>query len=76
LVSYSSFGDNRPSDTTSVVLPPVFKEIVKEIKVLNPLAVIGTGDHTGEGSIAQIDKLYELLNESGLREYMACHREP
>ncbi|RLF16939.1 MAG: hypothetical protein DRJ66_02140, partial [Thermoprotei archaeon] len=60
------FGDNRPSDTTSVVLPPVFKEIVKEIKVLNPLAVIGTGDHTGEGSIAQIDKLYELLNESGL----------
>jgi len=60
------FGDNRPSDTSSIAPPVIFREILDETRLLYPLAVIGTGDHTGKGIKAQIDELYDLLINSGL----------
>ncbi len=50
------FGDNRPSDTNSVELPPVFHAFVKISENARPFAIIGTGDHVGKGSIAQINE--------------------
>ncbi len=49
------FGDNRPADTSSTELPRPFHEILEELSVSNPFAVIGTGDHTGEGRRDQIE---------------------
>ena len=60
------FGDNRPSDTSSITLPVIFREIIDEIHILYPLAVIGTGDHTGKGTKAQIDELYGFLVKNDL----------
>ena len=60
------FGDNRPSDTSSITLPVIFREIIDEIHILYPLAVIGTGDHTGKGTKAQIDELYDFLVKNDL----------
>ncbi len=57
------FGDNRPRNTRSILFPSVFYEIVREIKTIQPLALIGTGDHTGRGDILQVDELYRVLSE-------------
>ena len=55
------FGDNRPADTSSTEFPEPFKEILAEIAAAKPFAVIGTGDHTGEGRRGQIDVFIEAV---------------
>ncbi len=54
-------GDNRPHDTNEVRLPNVFYRIINEIREVDPLAVIGTGDHVGKGTKPQIDELYNTM---------------
>ncbi len=56
------FGDNRPEDVSSVKQPPVFIEIVKEMKLINPLAVVGTGDHVGSGRIDQMIEFTRIMS--------------
>ncbi|MCE4625522.1 MAG: metallophosphoesterase [Desulfurococcales archaeon] len=56
------FGDNRPQDIKAVEQPYIFKKIVKEAESMNPFAVIGTGDHVGQGSAAQYEVLWSLLS--------------
>ncbi len=54
-------GDNRPTNVNSVQLPPIFYMVVNETKEIYPVAVIGTGDHTGMGTQEQINVLYNAL---------------
>ncbi len=54
-------GDNRPTNVNSVQLPPIFYMVVNETKEIYPIAVIGTGDHTGMGTQEQINVLYNAL---------------
>ena len=56
------FGDNRPSYTFKTEFPPVFYMIVDEMEALNPYAIIGTGDHVGEGDPDQYQELYRVLS--------------
>ncbi len=56
------FGDNRPAFTHYVEYNSVFYQIIDDIRVLNPYAVIGTGDHVGEGRETQYEELYKTLN--------------
>jgi len=49
------FGDNRPGDTSSTRYPEAYYRLVHYLDLMRPFAVIGTGDHTGRGSKAQID---------------------
>jgi len=56
------FGDNRPEWTHYVKYPSVFYRIVDDMKTLNPVAVIGTGDHVGEGRPQQYEELYRTLS--------------
>ncbi|OYT40738.1 MAG: hypothetical protein B6U89_01120, partial [Desulfurococcales archaeon ex4484_58] len=60
------FGDNRPQDTSSNVFPSVFYTFIDELKNINPIAVIGTGDHVGSGYESQYQALYQVFNGSGL----------
>lgn len=60
------FGDNRPSDTDQVKLPSVFYNIVRELDMIQPLAIIGTGDHVGKGYEKQYIELYRVFNETRL----------
>lgn len=53
------FGDNRPPETTFVEYPSVYYQIISELNVSHPFAVIGTGDHTGRGFKTQIEKFLE-----------------
>jgi len=53
------FGDNRPSDTTLVEYPSVYYQIISELNLSHPFAIIGTGDHTGRGFKTQIEKFLE-----------------
>ena len=55
------FGDNRPSWTHYVEYPEAFYKIVDDMYTINPIAVIGTGDHVGEGRTTQYQELYRLL---------------
>ena len=64
------FGDNRPSNVYSTKYSKVFYKIVYEMKEISPLAVIGTGDHTGTGSNKQIDYFIETM--SGLDNVWVC----
>ncbi len=54
-------GDNRPTNVNSVQLPPIFYMVINETKEIYPIAVIGTGDHTGMGTPEQINVLYNAL---------------
>ena len=54
-------GDNRPTNVNNVQLPPIFYMVVNETKKIYPVAVIGTGDHTGMGTQEQINVLYNAL---------------
>jgi len=60
------FGDNRPSNVDEIRYPDVFYNMIDEIKLINPIAVIGTGDHVGKGYESQYLELYRVFNESGL----------
>ncbi len=55
------FGDNRPRDTSSITLPRVFYEVLNYTEEISPYAVIGTGDHVGEGTKGQIEALREAF---------------
>ncbi len=55
------FGDNRPPNVQDLYPPPVYYDIINETKVINPIAVIGTGDHTGVGKEEQMDIFAESL---------------
>ncbi|MEB3759263.1 MAG: metallophosphoesterase [Desulfurococcales archaeon] len=55
------FGDNRPSWTHYVEYPEAFYKIVDDMYTINPIAVIGTGDHVGEGRTTKYQELYRLL---------------
>ncbi len=57
------FGDNRPDPEENVKLPSVYYDIIEEARVINPFAVIGTGDHTGKGTKRQIDELAKSLKD-------------
>ena len=54
-------GDNRPTNVNSIQLPKIFYMVVNETKEIYPIAVIGTGDHTGMGTQEQINVLYNVL---------------
>lgn len=56
------FGDNRPADTSSTELPGPFYEILRELSVSRPFAVVGTGDHTGEGRRDQIEAFVDSVS--------------
>jgi len=60
------FGDNRPSNTDDVTYPSVFYDMIDEISLLNPFAVVGTGDHVGKGYESQYLELYRVFNKSNL----------
>jgi hypothetical protein len=60
------FGDNRPENTSDWRLPSIFYEIIDEINEINPIAVIGTGDHVGIGYEYQYQELYRVFNETSL----------
>ena len=64
------FGDNRPSDTSSIKLPSVYYRIIDEVRVVKPFAIIGTGDHTGRGTREQIDEFINSLK--GLENVWVC----
>ncbi len=55
------FGDNRPSDVNQIDLPEPYYRIIEELRNITPIAIIGTGDHTGRGTTQQIDKLAATL---------------
>lgn len=55
------FGDNRPPNIQDLYSPPVYYDIINETKVINPIVVIGTGDHTGVGKEEQIDLFADSL---------------
>ena len=55
------FGDNRPPNVQDLYPPPVYYDIINETKVINPVAIIGTGDHTGVGKEEQMDVFAESL---------------
>ncbi len=56
------FGDNRPQNTSGQKFNLVFYKIVDETRSINPYAVIGTGDHVGEGRRYQYEELWKTLN--------------
>lgn len=56
------FGDNRPEDVSSVKQPQVFIDIVKEMKLINPPAVVGTGDHVGSGRTDQMIEFMRIVS--------------
>ena len=56
------FGDNRPDNIHAIKYSNVFYRMMREMEVINPLAVIGTGDHTGTGSKEQIDYFIETMS--------------
>ncbi len=60
------FGDNRPESTSSSKPPSIFYRFVDEASIINPYAVIGTGDHVGMGYRDQYVELYKVFNRSGL----------
>ena len=60
------FGDNRPEVEVSTKFTPVFLEILNETRIINPYAMIGTGDQVGRGTPWQIEALYKLLSQSGI----------
>ncbi len=64
------FGDNRPSDTSSIKYTNTYYSLVNEIRVINPLAVIGTGDHTGKGTRSQISEFVRTMR--GLSNVWVC----
>ncbi len=61
------FGDNRPSQSGEVEYNPVFYHLVDELEVVNPHAVIGTGDHVWNGYVDQIQHfIYTTRNVPNL----------
>ncbi|MCE4628044.1 MAG: metallophosphoesterase [Desulfurococcales archaeon] len=57
-----AFGDNRPENTKQVKLPHTFYQILNETRTLKPYAVVGTGDHVGEGRENQYVELWKSLS--------------
>ncbi len=60
------FGDNRPENTSDQKLPSIFYKIIEEFDTIQPIAVIGTGDHVGMGYEYQYEELYRVFNETNL----------
>ena len=58
------FGDNRPGDVSSTHYPRVYLRLIEELGAIRPFGVIGTGDHTGHGSRAQINAFMESLSNT------------
>jgi len=63
-------GDNRPKAVAWVQLPQVFYDSIKEISMINPQALIGLGDHVGQGSRKQYEEFYKVMNSSDIINQM------
>lgn len=63
-------GDNRPKAVAWVQLPEVFYDSVEEISRINPQALIGLGDHVGQGSRRQYEEFYRVMSDSGIINQM------
>lgn len=57
-----AFGDNRPEDIKQTTPPKTFYQIINETSKLHPYAIIGTGDHVGEGRDSQYKELWKALS--------------
>ncbi len=55
------FGDNRPKDMSAVKFDEPFYRLVRELWLINPEAIIGTGDHVGLGRTDQIKEFLKLM---------------
>ncbi len=55
------FGDNRPKVMSSTKFDPPFYRLLEEMRIINPEAVIGAGDHVGLGTRDQINMLLKLF---------------
>ncbi len=55
------FGDNRPKDMSAVKFDEPFYRLIKDIWLINPEAIIGTGDHVGLGRTDQIREFIKLM---------------
>ncbi len=55
------FGDNRPKDMSAVKFDEPFYRLVRELWLINPEAIIGTGDHVGLGRTDQIREFLKLM---------------
>ncbi len=55
------FGDNRPDNSGEVEFNPVTYHIRDEMATINPIAVIGVGDHVWNGYIDQIQHFIETF---------------
>lgn len=63
-------GDNRPKAVAWVQLPKVFYDSVNEISMINPQALVGLGDHVGQGSRRQYEEFYRVMNSSHIINQM------
>ena len=71
--TFAVFGDNRPASADKPI-PPVFKQILTEIRALHPAFVLTTGDLIlGSKVAAEREKMYDevipLLKETGVSLY-------
>ncbi len=55
------FGDNRPGDMGSVKFDPPFYRLLYDLRIYNPEAAIGTGDHVGLGRRDQIEEFLKVM---------------
>lgn len=63
-------GDDRPEFVSWVQLPEVFVDSIKEISMINPQALIGLGDHVGQGSERQYKEFYKVMISSHIINQM------
>ncbi len=66
------FGDNRPEVEVSNNFTLVFLKIINETEVIDPFAMIGTGDQVGRGTPWQIRGLYSLLSNTSIWNIWLC----
>ncbi len=57
------FGDNRPDESGEIYYNQVTYHIRDEIKTINPLAVIGVGDHVWNGYVSQIEYFVDTFKD-------------
>jgi hypothetical protein len=73
--TFAAFGDNRPA-SADLPIPPVFKQIVAEVRHLHPAFVITTGDLIyGSKNTADCEKMYDevvpLVKSIGVPVYFS-----
>ncbi|MCE4614255.1 MAG: metallophosphoesterase [Desulfurococcales archaeon] len=66
------FGDNRPEVEVSNGFTPVFLKILNQTEVMDPFAMIGTGDQIGRGTPWQFKALYSLLSNTSIWNIWLC----